>query len=122
MLSTYIVASVLAAMCHELGHLCCARVLGIKVKRAGIGWRGPYIVREPGTDIENLAITLAGPLANLLLAASLTLYVLAVGGNAVCFALINLALGLFNLLPVPSSDGARILHLLLAGRKTTAAA
>jgi len=110
----YAVASVLALVAHELGHLSCALALNVKVRRAGMSWRGPYIVRERGTDIENLAISLSGPLVNLLLAALVPMYVWATGAGGVMFAFTNLALGVFNLLPIPSSDGARILSLLVA--------
>jgi membrane-associated protease RseP (regulator of RpoE activity) len=32
---------------HELAHVLAAVVLGVKVKRFGLCWRGVYIVREP---------------------------------------------------------------------------
>jgi hypothetical protein len=35
-------------------------VLGVKVKRFGLCWRGVYIVREAGTDWQNLLISLGG--------------------------------------------------------------
>jgi Zn-dependent protease len=94
-----------AAILHEAGHLVTALSLGVKVKRVGLNWRGPYIVREPGTSIENTLISLAGPLFNLLLCI-LSYH------TAPTFGFVNGFLGVFNLLPfVPSSDGQRVYRL-----------
>ena len=100
-----------AACCHEVGHLLCARSLGLKVRRLGLSWRGPYIVREQGNPLQNLAVSLAGPLMNLILAGTMVLGPW-LGIGVIIFGLYNLALGLYNLLPVPCSDGRRILNLL----------
>ena len=103
---------VAAAVCHEAGHVICARSLGLKIRRLGLNWRGPYIIREQGNPLQNLAVSLAGPLMNLILAGSMVLGPW-LGIGAVIFGLYNLALGVFNLLPVPCSDGRRIVSLLL---------
>jgi hypothetical protein len=34
---------------HEIGHVCLCRRLGLQIRRFGLTWRGPYIVRESGT-------------------------------------------------------------------------
>lgn len=99
------------AVCHELGHLLCARSLGLKVRRVGIDWRGPYIIREHGNPMQNLAVSLAGPLMNLILAGIMVLGPW-LGTGAVIFGLYNMVLGLYNILPVPCSDGRRIIKLL----------
>jgi Zn-dependent protease len=98
------VASILV---HEVGHLVTAFVLRVKVKQIGITWKGPYIRRESGTPSRNLAITLAGPGVNILLAL-LTRHIYP------GFALNNLVLGLFNLLPIHTFDGHRAFHAITA--------
>lgn len=59
---------------------------------------------------RSLVVLVAGPAANLLLAGIGAV----VGWHGLVHA--NLALALFNLLPVGTLDGRRILHLLLEGR------
>ena len=117
MLTLYIVTSALALAAHELGHVGCALALDVRVKRAGLSWRGPYIVRESGSDVQNLAIALAGPLVNLLLAALLPIYARVVGVGGVMFAFSNVTLAIFNLLPLPLSDGRRVVELLMTKPK-----
>jgi Zn-dependent protease len=94
-----------AVVLHELSHVAMARMQGLKVKRAGVTWKGPYIVREAGTPQQNLRVCLAGPAANLLLAFVCSHF-------APVFAFCNLVLGVYNLLPVPGSDGLRAWRLL----------
>ncbi len=100
-----------AAFCHEVGHLACARSLGLKIRRVGVSWRGPYIVRQQGSAVQNLAVSMAGPLVNLVLAGTMVMGPW-LGLGVVMFGLCNLVVGLYNLLPVPCSDGRRILILL----------
>jgi Zn-dependent protease len=89
-----------------------AAALDVSVKRVGVTWRGPYIVREAGTDAQNIMISLAGPLANVA-ALYVALRFYAPLGFPWPFCLLNLAMGFFNLLPLPCSDGLRILKLAL---------
>ena len=98
------------ALLHELAHVLAALLLGVKVKRFGLCWRGVYIVREAGTDWQNLLISLAGPLANLALAAAALL----VFRRGAIFCAMNLLFGVINLLPIPCSDGLRACKLLWA--------
>jgi Zn-dependent protease len=90
---------------HELAHLAVARFQGLKVKRVGVTWKGPYIVREAGSRLQNLRVCLAGPLLNVFLA-------LVFWRICPTFAICNLVLGTFNLLPFPGSDGKRAWLLL----------
>ena len=96
---SYWTAALIAVAMHEGAHAATAALLGIKVKRVGINWRGPYIVRETGSVGQNLTITLAGPLMNLSL---LLLWI-----PFPVFGMVNLVLAVTNLLPFKSSDGAR---------------
>jgi|SRR3569833_273249 Zn-dependent protease len=98
--ATFFFGCIVALAFHEAAHIVIARALWVRVKRIGISWRGPYIVREPGEPGANLLIAIAGPLINLVLA---TLF----WTGAPTFAQINLVLGLSNLLPLPGSDGSR---------------
>jgi Zn-dependent protease len=94
-----------AVVLHELSHVAAAYAQGLKVKRVGVTWKGPYIVREAGSRSQNLRVCLAGPSANLVLA-------LLCWHVALPFAVCNLVLGAFNLLPIPGSDGQRAWQLL----------
>jgi Zn-dependent protease len=102
----FLLAAIAAIVIHEGSHVLAAVALGVKVKRVGLSWRGPYIVREPGTPAQCIAIAMAGPLAN-----SLTAVVCLVVGHGVDLCTASLVLGAFNLLPIPSSDGLRAARL-----------
>jgi len=94
-----------AIILHECGHIIVAKMCGVKVKRVGISRIGFYTVREAGPNWANLCISFAGPLVNLLLAATFR-------ESAPTFAWVNLVAGIYNLLPIPNSDGRRILGIL----------
>ena len=101
----YWTSVLVSVVLHEAAHLVTAVSLKVKVKRIGLSWRGPFIVREPGTAIQNTFVSLAGPLINLVLC-MLSFHA------ALTFALVNGFLFLFNLLPfIPSSDGQRIYRI-----------
>jgi len=77
-----------------------------------------YNLRNPKKDM--IWVGLAGPLANFIVAA-LTFLILMTGvvghtgifGFLITVMLINLVLGVFNLIPIPPLDGSRILMGLL---------
>jgi len=104
-----------AVVLHESAHVICASLLGIKVKRIGISWRGPYIVRDPGMPLQNFAISLSGPLANLI-STGLVFFVTWFGPWVISFAFMSLILGVYNLLPLPHTDGQRAMSLLKSPR------
>jgi Zn-dependent protease len=95
---------VVSAVLHESGHVAAAYLGGVRVKRIGLNWKGPYIVRDRGTPVQNTLISLAGPGINLVLC-------------VLCwhlsrtFASMNGFLALVNLLPVPLSDGLRVYRI-----------
>ena len=94
----------LAAALHEAAHLAALRALGIPVRGLELRAAGAVIrAKLPGDRREALALG-AGPGANLLLAAIFW-------RPWRLFGLCNLLLGLWNLLPLPGRDGARLLRL-----------
>lgn len=97
-----------AILLHESGHIVVAWMFGVKVKKVGISKLGLYTMREAGPFWANLCISFAGPLVNLLLA-------FALWEVLPTFAWVNLVAGVYNLLPIPHSDGKRILNLLREG-------
>ena len=93
-----------ACAVHETAHLLVLYLLGGRVRSLSLGILGAQIDTElPRWAL--LAATLAGPASNLLLAPLFAC-------SAPRFALVNLLLGVYNLLPVPPLDGAQILALL----------
>ena len=101
----------LAAVCHELGHLAALRLAGVRVERLRLTAFGAELradTRYMSYGREILCI-LAGPAVNLLLA----LLLARVSGDYL-LAGANLIQGIFNLLPMPSLDGGRILHLIVS--------
>ena len=121
---------------HELGHCLMARRYKITIHRilllpiGGMAQFG-HIPRKP---LRELFITLAGPMVNFLLAGILRIilgspwewiYVdFTYGWRDLFFSLLlfNLAMGIFNLLPIFPMDGGRILRALLAMRYSYLAA
>lgn len=106
---SFLVPMTLAACgAHELGHITAIRLLGGTVKEIRLTAIGAELVLDCplGYWQEGLA-ALAGPGINLLLA-------LAGCGFSLTFAGLNLALALFNLLPVGRMDGGRAVYCTLA--------
>jgi Zn-dependent protease len=89
----------LAMALHEAGHLVAALAVGVRIKKIGFRWKGLYIVREAGSPGKNALISLAGPMANLILVLS--------WHTSPLFGLANLCFTFFNLLPLQGSDGER---------------
>jgi Zn-dependent protease len=102
----------LAMVLHEIGHLCVAQGLGLRVKDIGFNWKGMYTVREAGPPEINLQVSLAGPLTNLAL--------IALWPVSPIFGLANFFVGVCNLLPIPGSDGERALKCLKQMRESGA--
>jgi Zn-dependent protease len=110
---------------HELGHCLTARRFGIGTRRIlllPIGGMADMeeIPRQPSREI---LMTLAGPAVNFVIAGALWLATLripeivplySVPGLAYELLVWNLAMGLFNLVPVFPMDGGRIFRALLA--------
>jgi Zn-dependent protease len=113
-----------SVLLHELGHALVARRYGIRTRRIVLSPIGGIAQLEgmPRRPRQELAVALAGPAVNFVLAAALWL-VAPVFAGAGLFAtflgsvmLANLGLGLFNLIPAFPMDGGRALRAVLAER------
>jgi Zn-dependent protease len=107
----YIVCCFIALLAHEAMHAAIALAVGVKVKKFGFSWQGPYLVRDPGSPRKNLLITVAGPLVNIVMIA--TWFWLPT------FAITNLLLAVSNMLPIHGSDGARACALLMKAKHSS---
>lgn len=96
----------LAAIVHEAGHYIMAQLRGVRVKRFGISWIGPYLVRERGSRLDNILIAFAGPATNLFFFVGCFLTRDSISAAS------QLLLGVSNLLPIAGLDGHRILREL----------
>jgi stage IV sporulation protein FB len=104
-------AVMLAAALHEGGHFAALRAFGAPVRSFGVDIFGADIRLEPWERLtygQEIAAAAAGPAANLAIA------LLSSWAGAYFFAGVNLALGLFNLLPLRPLDGGRIAYLSLS--------
>jgi Zn-dependent protease len=102
--ANYFIVCMAAVFLHEMAHVLVATAMGIRIKRVGISWKGPFIVREQGPHFANLCTALAGPAMNLVLGVLLWRF-------SPQFGLVNLVLGSYNLLPfIPGLDGHNALH------------
>lgn len=106
---SFLVPMALAACtAHELGHIAAIRLLGGSVKEVRLTAIGAELVLErPLAYWQEGLSALAGPGVNLLLALTGCRF-------SLTFAGLNLALALFNLLPVGRLDGGRAVYCTLA--------
>ena len=135
-----VVAALFAIILHEIAHGLVSTWLGDPTpKRQGrlslnplkhldpigtlcliffhVGWAKPVVVNPDYYKNKKRGmalVALAGPLMNFLLAIfSIIIMAIFVKVNAYSNVLINLGLGLFNLIPIPPLDGSRILGAFL---------
>ncbi|MBT3217759.1 MAG: hypothetical protein HN348_01600 [Proteobacteria bacterium] len=104
---------------HELGHALAARACGIQTRDITLYPFGGVaaIVRMPERPIHELIIAVAGPLVNFVLfSAFLYAYLVTGIGFLAIIALVNVIMGIFNLIPAFPMDGGRVLRAVLASR------
>lgn len=104
-----------AAVLHEAGHLVVLRCLGVRVDRLCLRAQGAILFTEPLSYRKELLAAMGGPCVNFLL-------LLFFARRLPIFALVNLCLLVYNLLPVYPLDGGRILRALLSLLLPTVAA
>ncbi len=109
--SVYAVYSLYACLLHECGHLIMMILLRQRVKKLVFYGAGikiiPYKNCEADSFIRQILILLAGCTVNFTLYAVSAL--LGEGEKAVIFGAANLAIGLFNILPLNFLDGGKFL-------------
>ena len=106
---------------HECGHAWMAKRLGAKVIEMRMTGMGGYVRHGGGLSHPRaFLITLAGPLANLIIAVLAWNLLAPLGGVSPYLALLasvyinwNIMLMVFNLFPVIPLDGGHLLHRLL---------
>lgn len=115
----FILPLLFAVLIHELGHLAAMWVLDCAPKRVRLVPAAVEITTKIGGGGKyEIIIALCGPAVNLLLFATLFVNYLAFNNDSyLTSGLINLLIGLFNLLPVTGLDGGTVLFNILC-RKT----
>ncbi len=99
----------LSLLLHEAGHILAAAALKVPVREFGLELRGTYVRRAYATRRrDEILIAASGPLMNFLMVVPF-IFLPRLGLQ---LAMCNLMLAVINLLPLPSSDGLRILRNL----------
>lgn len=113
--SGYILPMILGVTAHETAHLITMRILGCAPKEIRLIPGSVQIVRDIQTVKKNeILISLSGPIINTLLFTFFyAFYCIFKRKVLLDFALINLILGIFNMLPVKMLDGGAVLSNLL---------
>lgn len=105
-----LVACFLAALLHELGHIFMMVACRVRVRALSLRLFDVLITADsPPTFCADVLITLAGAAANFLFALLFFAFL-------PVFSTANIALGIFNLLPVMSLDGGHLLYICIQRR------
>ncbi|WP_457942241.1 metalloprotease [Caproiciproducens sp. LBM24188] len=107
-----VAATFCAAALHEGGHFLVMRIFGTGLSQIRVTPFGIDIEKSrcaERTYWHDALISLSGPFANLLTAALFSLF----GRSFLQFVQVNIALALFNLLPIEPLDGGQALYSLL---------
>ena len=102
-----------ACALHEMGHILAACSVGVRIKSVVFSGGGIRMLTDRGsvvTNCENVLMLLSGPAVNLFLAAALSIH-----GAVGDFAMLNLAAGLYNLLPFRQLDGGALVDIFITG-------
>ena len=111
-----IIPALFAIVVHELGQLFAMWVLECQPKRIRLVPAAVEITNKMPTRHRNdIIIAACGPAVNLIIFFTLYFNYLAFGQeSSLYYAMINLLIGAFNLLPVTGLDGGNILFALLS--------
>ena len=114
--SGYFLPISVAVIIHEAGHLLTMRLLGTAPKEIVLVPASVRIVRDIcAKPSYEAAVSVSGPLANISFFAAFYVIYLFVPKNVfIDFAVINLLIGAFNLLPVNGLDGGVLLKKICA--------
>lgn len=107
-------STIVFALLHELGHLLCAKALGRRISVLCFSPTGLYPSVGTGDALSSAVIYASGPMVNIM--SSIVLYLLDSAHPSDMLSelfYINAALALFNLLPIPFSDGSGLLRCFL---------
>lgn len=116
----FIIPLICAVILHEFGHLLCALILKIKIKRFDLSLLGARITTcSQLSYVDEIVFALGGPLMGFLGFAFTFKIALMNISEPFCrsflfpFSLLSLCLSVFNLIPLSSLDGGRILKCAL---------
>lgn len=109
----------ISVLIHETGHLIPLAIFGefprsIRISLFEINISDDF--RNSRTLFQNLIIIFFGPFANFICFIFCYLLYLFCNEKFLSFSMVNLLLGLFNMLPVLSLDGGQILYLIISRR------
>ena len=112
--SGFALPMILASLCHEFGHLFSMWIFNAAPKEVNLIPGSIQIVSSFTTIKNNIFISLSGPITNLIIFFTLFLNnKLFETDDFLIFALINLILGLFNLLPIRGLDGGSVVYNII---------
>lgn len=116
----YLLPMLFAVLLHELGHLLCAVILKIRIRRFNMSMLGARFETEGKLSYtDEFLLAMAGPLFGSLGFLLTVRYALKYSSVPFCadfllpFSMISLELTLFNLIPLSTLDGGRMLESLL---------
>lgn len=120
--SEIVLISLFSSFLHEAGHIFAMWVLGYGIKQLTFTAVGIRLDKDESTTAsytEEIIVSIAGVAVNALLCLLFfSVYVYTGIVFARNIAIVNLLVGIFNLLPVESLDGARTLYYILLKRMT----
>lgn len=108
-----------AVSLHEIGHLLAMWIVGTPPKSIRLIPASVQITRSISSRYKNdIIVALSGPLVNFALFLTLYINYLIFGNKGILYySLINLIVGLFNLLPVTGLDGGTVLFSVIAKKR-----
>lgn len=112
----YAIPLLLSVLAHEGGHLAAMWISDCAPRRVRLVPAAVEITVPVGTPYKHdLAVTLCGPAVNILLFVTMWLnFMFYKNSLTLVYAAVNLAVALFNLLPVSGLDGGNVLYIIIS--------